>query len=99
MKLCIHNELNIPTPMLTTCSARYVQLDCYCIYSQIRAWDINYWNKSFKDFASTEGKGYPPRIRLQLYTGLEGTFPIEFIGCTNDSNLNYELLLPSGTFT
>ena len=62
-------------------------------HCQIRAWDINYWNKSFKE---TEEKGYPPRIRLQLYTGLEDTFPIEFTGCTSDSNLYYELPLISG---
>ena len=40
---------------------------------------------------------YPPRIKMQvLHTGQESTFSIKFTGCANDSNLEYQLLIPAG---
>ena len=67
---------------------------------QIRASDINFWDRKF-DFKAMklrhERRMYPPRIKMTIVmkdADLTLVIPVKFEGCTKDSQLDMDLTLP-----
>ena len=65
------------------------------VYFQIRAVDINFWNRSFKEFKAQENDSYPPRVAIKVSRMRQTEILlVNVLGCTN--NLKYELVVLSG---
>ena len=67
---------------------------------QIRALDIEFWNKKFDDLQRQhQRRMYPPRIKMTVRSRNPDSIfkiPIKFIGCSSDSNLDLEITFPLG---
>ena len=68
------------------------------VYFQIGAVDINFWNRSFKEFKVQEIDSYPPRVSITVSRMRQTEiFLVNVLGCVN--NLEYELVVLSGRAT
>lgn len=69
---------------------------------QIRASDVDFWreeNVTFKKmYLRHKLKMYPPRVHMtvRMKTTDDRKVPVNFEGCTGDSQLNMELTFPIG---
>ena len=65
---------------------------------QIKECDINFWESNYQEFRDKLESGqYPPRIKLivrQNQSDSRVSYPIRFLGCTTDTEI--DLLLSTG---
>ena len=70
------------------------------VVKQIKASDVNFWNKSFEVMQIRHRiKMYPPRVKMTVCirgSNQQFKLPVKFSGCSNESQLDVELIFPLG---
>ena len=78
---------------------KYICIILFLINFWIKASDIDFRDKHFEVLKECQEKGlYPPNVKMTIISEPAETivFPLRFEGCTEDSNLDGDLMLPLG---